>query len=142
MSAQLQRGLIGIGGAAAIVVALGVLEANVTATFQTWGQTADAVLVTWAWGLWQVIEMAGLVAIVLLGLAYRTLAVGAAYIVAGAYLAFRMAISIRASGPDWLIAPPGGQALDFAGGVLVVMGFVILGLAVREYRAGGPAPTM
>jgi hypothetical protein len=140
MSTQLQRGLIGIGGAAAIVVAIGLLEANVTAFFQSWN--GDSVLVTWLWDLWQVIEMAGLVGIVLLGLAYRSLAVSAAYIVAGAYLAFRWAIAARASGHMWLIAPPGGPALDFAGGVLLVMGLVILVLEVREGRAGDATPTL
>jgi hypothetical protein len=140
MSPQLQRVLIGIGGAAAIVVASYLLEANVAANLQTW--TADSVLVSWLWGLWQVIQMAGVVGIVLLGLAYRSLAVSAAYIVAGAYLAFRWAIAARASGPDWLIAPPGGPALDFAGGALLVTGFVILVLEVREGRAGGATLTL
>ena len=143
MSPQLRRALIGIGGAAAILIALVWIEASLVNYLQS-NQDADPALLAWQYNLAQLIEWAGLAAIVLLGVAFRGWAVSAAYIAAGAYLAFRwpLWVTFRMQGD---IAVFGWQSdanriLEQAGYALVVTGLVALVLVVRERRARRPAP--
>jgi hypothetical protein len=105
----------------------------------------DPALLAWQIHLARLLEMAGLVGIALLGFATRSLAVSVAYIVAGAYFAFRWPIwiSFRRTG-DWEAFTWWSDAnlfLDDAGRALMVSGLVILSLVWRDRLARQATPT-
>jgi hypothetical protein len=152
VSPEVRRILVGVGGAAAIVVALAWFQLAVFNPLAAGGGASpapDPALLAWRVHLARLVEMTGLVGVVLLGVAWRSLATGAAYTVFGAFLAFRWPvwIAFRRQGnsdllSDVLTWPSDAQFfLEDAGRALIVSGIVILVLVWRERLAGQASPT-